>query len=89
MQNSDEIIEIYLNSATADAFPSQYPSNAVFHIPNITIDKDEKALISVKNCVFPYSWYNITTTQTVSIIWPGSASSPYTWTIVPGFYTVS
>ena len=38
MQNSDEIIEIYLNSATADAFPSQYTSNAVFHIPSITIN---------------------------------------------------
>ena len=36
MQNSDEIIEIYLNSATADSFQSQYTSNAVFHIPNIT-----------------------------------------------------
>ena len=45
--------------------------------------------ICVSQVTIPYSWYNITTTQTVSIIWPGSASSPYTWTIVPGFYTVS
>ena len=64
MDNS-EIIEIYLNSATADAFPSQYTSNAVFHIPSITIDKDEKALISVKNCVFPYSWHNINFTNNI------------------------
>ena len=36
MDNS-EIIEIYLNSATADAFPSEYTSDAVFHIPHIEI----------------------------------------------------
>lgn len=65
MQNSDEIIEIYLNSATADSYPSQYTSNAVFHIPNITIDKDEKVLISVKNAVFSYSWYNINFTNNI------------------------
>ena len=37
MNSSDEIIEIYLNSATADAFPSEYTSDAVFHIPHIEI----------------------------------------------------
>jgi hypothetical protein len=45
--------------------------------------------ICVSQVTIPYSWYNITTTQTVSVIWPGSASSPYTWTIAAGFYTVS
>ena len=28
MNSSDEIIEIYLNSATADVFPSDYTSDA-------------------------------------------------------------
>ena len=64
MDNS-EIIEIYLNSSTADAFPSEFTSDAVFHIPNIEIDKTEKAFISVKNCVFPYSWYNINFTNNI------------------------
>ena len=64
MDNS-EIIEIYLNSATADAFPSEYTSDAVFHIPNIEIDKTEKAYISVKNAVFSYSWYNINFTNNI------------------------
>ena len=65
MNSSDEIIEIYLNSTTADAFPSDYTSDAVFHIPNIEIDRTEKAYISVKNCVFPYSWYNINFTNNI------------------------
>ena len=49
MNSSDEIIEIYLNSATADVFPSTYTSDAVFHIPNIEIDRtkliEQKKLI--------------------------------------------
>ena len=64
MDNS-EIIEIYLNSATANAFPSEYTSDTVFYIPNIEIDKTEQAFISIKNCVFPYSWYNINFTNNI------------------------
>ena len=86
MDNS-EIIEIYLNSATADAFPSQYTSNAVFHIPNITIDKDEKALISVKNCVFPYSWYNINFTNNILNYHVNNIS--YTLNLVKGNYNAN
>ena len=52
MNSSDEIIEIYLNSATADAFPSEYTSDAVFHIPNIEITKQEQAYISIKIVCF-------------------------------------
>ena len=52
MNSSDEIIEIYLNSTTADAFPSDYTSDAVFHIPNIEIDKNEKAYIELKIVYF-------------------------------------
>ena len=42
--------------------------------------------ICASQITIPYSWFNITTAQTVSIIWPGSAASPYTWTIAAGFY---
>ena len=38
----------------------------------------------------PYSWYNITTAQTVTILWPsGTGTTSFTWTIASGFYTVS
>ena len=37
----------------------------MFHIPNIEIDKTEQAFISIKNCVFPYSWYNINFTNNI------------------------
>ena len=86
MDNS-EIIEIYLNSATADNFPSQFTSDAVFHIPNITIDKDEKALISVKNCVFPYSWYNINFTNNILNYHVNNIS--YTLNLVKGNYNAN
>ena len=86
MDNS-EIIEIYLNSATADNFPSQFTSDAVFHIPNITIDKDEKALISVKNCVFPYSWYNINFTNNILNYHVNNLS--YTLNLVKGNYNAN
>ena len=54
---------------------------------NFKVDDDYE--ICTSQLTIPYSWFNITTAQTVSIIWPGSASSPYTWTIAAGFYTVS
>jgi hypothetical protein len=38
----------------------------------------------------PYSFYNITSDQTVTIIWPTAATTQsFTWTIAAGFYTVS
>lgn len=64
--NNSEIIEIYLNSKTADVISqSEYNSDVVFYIPNITIDKTEAAYISVKNCVFSYSWYNVNYTNNI------------------------
>ena len=87
MQNSDEIIKIYLNSATADAFPSKYTSDAVSHIPNIEIDKDEKALMSVKNAVFSYSWYNINFTN--NILNYQVNNLPYTINLVKGNYNAN
>ena len=87
MQNSDEIIEIYLNSATADAFPSEYTSDSVFYIPNIEIDKDEKAFISVKNAVFSYSWYNINFTN--NILNYHVNNLPYTINLVKGNYNAN
>jgi hypothetical protein len=38
----------------------------------------------------PYSWYNITSTQSVTIQWTvGVTVNSYVWTISAGFYTVS
>ena len=68
-------------------------SNANTYVYNFIggnfIVKDDME-ICVSQVTIPYSWYNITTTQTVTINWTiGSTVTPYTWTIVPGFYTVS
>ena len=45
--NNQEIIEIYLNSKTAD-ISSELNSDVVFHIPNISIDKTEVACVANK-----------------------------------------
>ena len=47
MTDTSDIIELNLNSQTADSFPSGYTSDTTFHMPTIEIDKDEKAYISV------------------------------------------
>ena len=86
MDNS-EIIEIYLNSSTADAYPSEFTSDAVFHIPNIEIDKTEQAYISIKNCVFPYSWYNINFTN--NILNYSVNNLPYTINLTKGNYNAN
>jgi hypothetical protein len=65
MTDTSDIIELYLNSQTADSFPSGYTSDATFHMPTIEIAKDEKAYISVKNAVFSYSWYNVNYTNNI------------------------
>ena len=46
--------------------------------------------ICVSQVTIPYSWFNITTAQTVTINWTvGVTVNTYTWTIAAGFYTVS
>ena len=54
-----EIIEIYLNSKTADYYHNGSISDATYYLPNINLSKRERAFISVKDCVIPYSFYNV------------------------------
>ena len=85
--NSSEIIEIYLNSKTADVISSELNSDVIFYIPNITIDKTEVAYISIKNCVFPYSWYNVNYTN--NILNYHVNGLPYTITLIKGNYNAN
>jgi hypothetical protein len=46
--------------------------------------------ICLAQATIPYSFYNITTTQTINILWTvGGTVNTYPWTIAAGFYTVS
>jgi hypothetical protein len=54
-----EILEIYLNSKSADRYNDGNVGNAFFNLPIIEIAKNEKAYISVKNAVIPFSFYNV------------------------------
>ena len=60
-----EVLEIYLNSKSADKYFNNYISDALFSLPNITIQKTEKAYISIKNCVIPHSFYNVNVTNDI------------------------
>jgi len=48
---------------------------------------DENTDICVASATIPYSWYNITIAQTITVTWPGGGT--YLWSIPAGFYTVS
>ena len=54
-----EVLEIYLNSKSADKYFNNNISDALFSLPNIKIQKTEKAYISVKDAVVPHSFYNV------------------------------
>lgn len=46
--------------------------------------------ICLAQATVPYSFYNVTTAQTINILWTvGAVQNTYTWTIAAGFYTVS
>ena len=48
---------------------------------------EENCEICVASATIPYSFYNITTAQTITITW--ATGTTYTWTIPVGFYAVS
>ena len=52
---------------------------------NFQVDEGDE--ICVASATIPYSWYNVTTTQTITITW--ATGTTFTWTIPAGFYTVS
>ncbi len=55
---------------------------------NFTVKDDME--ICCSQVTIPYSWYNITTAQTVTVRWTvGATVNTYTWTIAAGFYTLS
>jgi hypothetical protein len=53
---------------------------------NFMVEEDSE--ICVAQATIPYSWFNITTSQTITVIWP-SGPTNFTWTIPPGFYSVA
>ena len=52
---------------------------------NFEVKEDSE--ICVAQATIPYSWYNITTTQTITVTW--ATGSTFTWTIPAGYYTAA
>ena len=57
-----EALEIYLNSKFADQYLYDV-SDCIYNLPNIIIEKDEIAYITVKDAVIPNSFYNVNETN--------------------------
>lgn len=57
-----EALEIYLNSKFADQYLFDV-SDCIYNLPNIIIEKDEVAYITVKDAVIPNSFYNVNETN--------------------------
>jgi hypothetical protein len=53
---------------------------------NFEVEEGDR--ICVAQATIPYSFYNITTTQTITVTWPAGPTN-FTWTIPAGFYSVS
>ena len=58
-----EILEIYINSRKANNYYNGLISDALYVLPAIEVLQDENALISIKNAVIPYSFYNVNITN--------------------------
>ena len=56
---SSDVLEIYINSRSATEIYNDLISDAMYSLPVIEINKNEKAYICVKNAVIPNSFYNI------------------------------
>ena len=52
---------------------------------NFEVKEDSE--ICVAQATIPYSFYNVTTTQTITVTW--ATGSTFTWTIPAGYYTVA
>ena len=62
--NMTEALEIYLNSKFADQYLSGV-SDTIYNLPNIIIQKDETAYVTVKDAVIPNSFYNVNETNNI------------------------
>lgn len=56
---SQNTIQIFLNSKTADELKDGYTSNCIFHLPPIVKPKNSRIYLSVESASIPYSFYNI------------------------------
>jgi hypothetical protein len=81
-----DVVEIYLNSKTADK--QKGTSNCIFHLPNVEVAKDEVAYVNVKQAVIPFSWYNVNETNNILDIKIDNIR-PYSISIPFGNYNIN
>ena len=62
-----DALEIYLNSKFADQYLFDV-SDCIYNLPNIIIEKDEVAYITVKDSVIPNSFYNVNESNSLLVL---------------------
>ena len=61
--NDNETIQIHLNSKYATSYNNNSSSDCNFTLPNIEVQDGYYIHLSIINCVIPYSFYNIDSTN--------------------------
>ena len=62
-----ETLQIHLNSENADSYNNNNLSDCVFQLPIIELPQQHTIMLSVQNCVIPYTFYNIDSTNNILI----------------------
>ena len=82
-----ESIQIYLNSKNADSYLNGSLSDCIFNLPLIEIPDGFHIYVSIVDCVIPFSFYSINSTNNILVyLYLGTQ---YTVTIPVGNYNIN
>jgi hypothetical protein len=56
---TEETMQIFLNSKTANQYLGGFTSNCVFNLPMIVLPRNSKIHLSLQSCSIPFSFYNV------------------------------
>ena len=85
---SQNTIQIFLNSKTANKYLGGFTSNCIFNIPAIEMPEDRKIYLSVQSASIPFSFYNVDYFNNTLIYSVGGGSNIVV-TIPQGNYNVT
>ena len=58
-KKTEETIQLFLNSKTANKYLGNFTSNCIFNLPVIVLPRRAKIYLSVQSASIPYSFYNV------------------------------
>ena len=81
-----ESLQLYLNSSNADKYLDNSKSHCEWVLPLIEIPDGYHIYLSIQNCVIPYSFYNINSSNNQLIYYIGTSQNILT--IPEGNYNI-